>query len=32
MKNLDLIRRRFTASLTPVCEMIDILRDSGGKL
>lgn len=32
LQNLDLIRRRFTVSLPPVCEMIDILRNSGGKL
>ena len=31
LQNLDLIRRRFTASLPPVCQMIDILRDSCGK-
>ena len=28
LQNLDMIRRRFTASLLPVCRMIDILRDS----
>lgn len=27
LQNLDMIRRRFTASLLPVCRMIDILRD-----
>ena len=32
LQNLDLVRRRFTVSLPPVCEMIDILRDFGGKL
>lgn len=32
LQNPALIRKRFTVSLPPVCEMIDILRDSGGKL
>lgn len=31
LQNLDLVRRRFTVSLPPVCQMIDILRDSWGK-
>ena len=31
LQNPALIRKRFTASLPPVCEMIDILRDSAGK-
>ena len=30
LQNLDLVRRRFTVSLPPVCDMIDILRDSCG--
>lgn len=31
LQNLDLVRRRFTVSLPPACQMIDILRDSWGK-
>ena len=31
LKNIDLIRERFKATLTPVCNLIDILRDSFGK-
>lgn len=32
LQNLDGIRRRFTASLTPMGNLIDILRDSCGKI
>lgn len=28
---MTVIRKRFTASLPPVCEIIDILRDFAGK-
>ena len=32
LQNLDGIRRRFTASLTPMGDLIDILRDSCGRI
>ena len=31
LKNVDLIRERFKATLPPVCDLIDILRDFCGK-
>ena len=32
LRDLDAVRKRFIDSLTPVCKLIDILRDSCGKL
>ena len=32
LRNLDEVRKRFINSLTPVCDLIDILRDSCGEL